>query len=264
MRARTPDVARFPQVEGPHALRHQALDPRTERVFGAEGLGFLLGSARLHHVMLRTCLHKEDSWLDLRFRTLDARCAWRTVLLPKPDLEIARVRITMGEPGIAFLAHRTGRDFTFPVKKEVRFGKALPGAGLPTGIIGDAANDPHLMRCLTGAQIVGIGIATIDQMLSREQPFCGECVVNGGYSSPTQVVSRPPTWTKAVCAAWMSLRRQASQPRAGGFSPHTFRISRFCADRAPSPPAPLPRERGVDRVLVRNTPPLPLGEGAGG
>jgi len=51
---------------------------------------------------------------------------------------------------------------------------------LPTGVIRDRANDPHAMLGLTRQQIVGIGVATVDQMLGGQQPFGGQRRVNGG------------------------------------------------------------------------------------
>src|SRR6266511_6333026 len=122
--------------------------------------------------MLRLREQKEDARRHLRVRTLGSRGTGRTIRTREADLKGSHLRgVDIGQPRLALPAQWTNSDLALPVEREVRLCKALPSPCLPTGVIRDRANDPHAMLGLTRQQIVGIGVATVDQMLGGQQPF---------------------------------------------------------------------------------------------
>src|SRR4051794_25996356 len=148
----------------------RALDPRPRRVPRPELLRPLLTAGRLQRLMLLTGQRRDDPRLLLRLRALRPRRARRAVLAREPRLEdhsVLRGRIR--QPRDALLTRRASHHLTAPVHREAPPAEAGAGTRLPAGVLGHWADDRHTVLALAGDEDLGIGVALVDQVLSRQQ-----------------------------------------------------------------------------------------------
>src|SRR5262249_25490913 len=82
--------------------------------------------------------------------------------------DLAVLRISVGQPGDALLACRARHNLPLPVDLEAPLVEALAGPGLPARVLGHRADDGHTIVPLAIDQDVGVGIALVDQVLTRE------------------------------------------------------------------------------------------------
>jgi transposase len=88
----------------------------------------------------------------------------------KPRLEgHAVLRVGVGEPGEALFARRASHHLPVPVHHEAPLVEARAGTRLPAGVLGHRADDGHAVLAQTGDEDVGIGVALVDQVLTRQQ-----------------------------------------------------------------------------------------------
>src|SRR5512135_367913 len=146
------------------------LDPSSGRVLLAELLGLLPPPGRLKCLVMLACLEPDDPRLLLRLGALRPERTRRAILPREPRLEnLAVLRIGVGQPGDALLACRAGHDLPLPVDLEAPLVEARAGASLPARVLGYRADDGHAVLALAVDQDLGVGVALVDQVLTREQ-----------------------------------------------------------------------------------------------
>src|SRR6516162_5781698 len=144
-------------------------DPGPGRVLLAELLSLLPPPSRLQRLVMLARLQPDDPRLLLRLRAPRAKRTRRAILAGEAGLEdLAVLRIGVGQPGDALLARRAGHDLPLPVDLEAPLVEALAGPGLPARVLGHRAHDGHVVLPPAVDQDLGVGIALVDQVLSRE------------------------------------------------------------------------------------------------
>src|SRR3954451_19001918 len=145
------------------------LDPRSRRVPRPELLGTLLAAGRLQRLVLLARQQPDDPRLLLRLRALRPRRTRRAVLAREPRLEDHSVlRVDVRQPRDALLAQRASHHLTVPVHREAPLVEAGAGTRLPAGVLGHRADDRHPVLALAGDQDLGIGVALVDEVLTRQ------------------------------------------------------------------------------------------------
>src|SRR3954452_6605117 len=146
------------------------LDARPGRVPRPELLGLLLAASRLQRLVPLARQQPDDPRLLLRLRALRPRRTRRAILAGEPRLEDHAVLwVRVREPGDALLALRASHHLTVPVHREAPLVEALAGTRLPAGILGHRADDRHAVLALAGHEDLGIGVALVDRVLTRQQ-----------------------------------------------------------------------------------------------
>src|SRR3954469_3003771 len=146
------------------------LNARPGRVPRPELLGLLLAASRLQRLVLLTRQQPDDPRLLLRPRALRPRRTRSAIRPREPRLQDHPVlRVCVREPGDALLARRAGHHLTVPVHREAPLVEARAFTRLPAGVLGHRADDGHAVLTLAGDEDLGIGVALVDQMLTRQQ-----------------------------------------------------------------------------------------------
>src|SRR5262245_33068761 len=154
-------------------------DPGPGRVLLAELLGLLPPPGRLQRLVMLARLQPDDPRLLLRLRAPRAKRTGRAILAGEAGLEdLTVLRIGVGQPGDALLARRASHDPPLPVHREAPLVEALAGTGLPAWVFGHWADDGHTIIPLAVDQDVGVRVALVDEVLTRESIVALQRLVN--------------------------------------------------------------------------------------
>lgn len=138
------DVACALETTPANALRMGTFDPCPRRILLTERVCGLPLTRGLQRLVLLPRLEAEETRFLLGSGTLRSLETGRTVFTRKAHFPChAALRIRVGKPGNALLAHRAGDDLLLPIDQELRLIKAGASTRLPTRVIGDRANQGH-------------------------------------------------------------------------------------------------------------------------
>ncbi len=129
----------------------------------------------LEHFMIALCPDRQGTRFGFGARTGRPHYTRLAVFFGKADWDrILTGHILVGLPLPTSFAWRTGRDVGLPVDCEGAIIKAGALPGLPAGIGGHMANDGHPILLFAPHEDFRIRIATVDQMLLREEGVLGQ------------------------------------------------------------------------------------------
>src|ERR671910_2427779 len=156
-------------MHGVHALRERPLDASTQTVLGGERLLGLPHPGGPERGMVLARAQREQA---------PGRAG-------AAGLEGAHLAVPAGEsgphhhspltgvdsPALAWMAGRTGRDLTVPVKPEVLEGEGARRSGLPLLVLRRWPDECHTVVAYAGHQLFRIHIPGIDEMRAGQQIF---------------------------------------------------------------------------------------------
>src|SRR5512132_2476031 len=154
------DVAALPQVAPADRLTVGSLDAGPSGIVQAERRGALPFAGGLQCLLIVLCLQPDDARLALGFGAARPERTWCAVPAGESGLEHhAVLRISVWQPRDALLAGRAGHHLPVPLDDELRLVDAVLRAGLPTGVVGDRADNRDAVLARTVDQYPGVRVA---------------------------------------------------------------------------------------------------------